>query len=223
MISVIIPAYNAGRFLAEAIDSVLQQDIEVMEIIVVDDGSTDNTGEVAKSRPVKYIFQENGGVASAMNTGIEASTGSYLASIDADDLWTEGKLQRQLQVLDEHAGVDLVFGHVEQFLCPSLEGTLHNLHLPENAKVLPGYSSLCMLIRREAFYRVGLFNTRYNIGDFVEWYAKAEDAGLKSMMLPEVVARRRIHGANIGVLQKSSKYDYLRIIKASLDRRRCAD
>lgn len=223
MISVIIPAYNAGYFLQEAIDSVLRQQSMTLEIIVVDDGSTDNTAAVAKSRKVTYLYQGNGGIAAAMNMGIKAATGEYLASIDADDLWTRDKLSLQLAKLEQNPDIDLVFGHVEQFLCPSLEGVFHNFLLPESARILPGYTSLTMLVRREAFSRVGLFNTEYKIGDFVEWYARAEEAGIKSLMLPEVVARRRIHGANIGIKEKATQHDYLKIIKAALDRRRDAN
>jgi len=223
MISVIIPAYNTARFLGEAIDSVLQQDIESLEIIVVDDGSTDNTQAIATSRNVRCIYQENSGVAAAMNTGINACSGDYIASIDADDQWVAKKLQVQLEALKNNPQVDIVFGHVEQFLCPSLKGKAHTLRIPRDAVILPGYSSLTMFIRREAFFQVGLFDTRYRIGDFIEWYGRAAEIGLNSLMLPEILARRRIHGSNTGVLQKGSQTDYLRILKASLDRRRAAD
>jgi len=219
-VSVVIPAYNAGNYLAEAIESVLAQSEAALEIIVVDDGSTDNTAEVARHHDVHLISQDNQGISGAMNTGVSAATGEFIASLDADDLWLPNKLELQLQALRSQPQLDMVFAHTEQFLCPTLEGTQHKLHIPEELRILPGYSSQSMLIRREPFFRVGLFNTAYKIGDFLEWYSRAQDAGLTSTMLPDILSRRRVHGSNTGVKQKMSQVDYLRILKASLDRRR---
>lgn len=220
LISVVIPAYNAGRFLADAIESVLAQTHRNLEIIVVDDGSTDDTATVARDYDIRYIYQENAGVSGAMNTGFRAASGDYLASNDADDLWLPDKLAVQLEAFREEPVPDIVFAHIEQFICPTLEGTDHGLLLPDNARVVPGYSSQSMLIRRDAFQRVGYFSTAYQVGDFVEWYARAEEAGLRTRLLPGILSRRRIHGSNTGIEKKHSQTDYLRILKASLDRRR---
>jgi glycosyltransferase involved in cell wall biosynthesis len=104
-VSVIIPTYNSARYLAEAVDSVLSQTFSDFEVLVIDDGSTDETETVMRryGPPVRYIQQNNGGVASARNRGIEESRGRYVAFLDADDTWYPHKLQRQLAALDEHA------------------------------------------------------------------------------------------------------------------------
>lgn len=104
-VSVIIPTYNSARFLAEAIDSVLAQSFKDFEILVIDDGSTDETKAVMQrySSPVRYIYQTNGGVAAARNRGIEESRGKYVAFLDADDAWFEHKLETQLDALTKRA------------------------------------------------------------------------------------------------------------------------
>ena len=100
-ISVIIPAYNAGKYLAEAIESVLTQTIPPMEIIVIDDGSTDNTAQVAQqfSDRIRYLRQENAGPAAARNAGIAAACGKWIAFLDSDDRWFPYKLEQQIRTL----------------------------------------------------------------------------------------------------------------------------
>ena len=111
LVSVIMPAYNAEKYIAESILSVLDQSYENWELLVVDDGSTDTTAEIAqhfraKESRVKYIFQPNGRLGKARNTGIKHSSGSFIAFLDSDDLWLPEKLQHQVQaLLDTNANV----------------------------------------------------------------------------------------------------------------------
>src|SRR5262249_16695009 len=101
LVSIIIPPYNSARYLCDAIDSVLAQTFTDFEVLVIDDGSTDET-ESLMSRygpPIRYIRQENRGVARARNRGIEESRGGYVAFLDADDTWFPHKLERQIEAL----------------------------------------------------------------------------------------------------------------------------
>src|ERR1700712_4235268 len=92
-VSVIIPAYNAGKYIGEALDSIMLQTRQADEIIVIDDGSKDDTKDIVKHfTNVNYVYQQNKGTAYALNAGIENSKGTYLAFLDADDLWMPGKL-----------------------------------------------------------------------------------------------------------------------------------
>lgn len=113
-ISVIIPCYQQGRFLAEAIDSVLQQGRDDLEVIVVNDGSTDETDSVARSYGdrIVYIFQENHGLSSARNAGIRAARGQYIAFLDSDDAYLPGTIDKLVAYLDHHPDVGLVCGDV---------------------------------------------------------------------------------------------------------------
>ncbi len=110
-VSVIIPTYNRRAYVQEAIDSVLAQTYTDYEIIVIDDGSTDGTGEALRERygdKIIYEWQENQGLSAARNRGIESSRGQYIALLDSDDLWMPEKLERQVACLSQHPEVAMV-------------------------------------------------------------------------------------------------------------------
>jgi teichuronic acid biosynthesis glycosyltransferase TuaG len=124
-ISVIIPAYNSAKYIAEAIESVLNQTYPVLEVIVVDDGSTDDTAEIVKkiaSRPmtyelrpkIRYFYQDNRGPAAARNRGIREARGNYIAFLDSDDLWLPDKIEKQIVLFDrsDYAMVYCDMSHV---------------------------------------------------------------------------------------------------------------
>lgn len=222
-IAVIVPIYNREAYLAETLASILNQSLPPQEIIVIDDGSTDRGGEIAHSFPsVRYHYQTNQGAASARNWGIQLATGDFFAFLDSDDRWTVDKLKQQWVALTENPSLDMVFGHVRQFYSPDLTGEAREkTKIPR--EVLPGYHVGTMMIRREAFLRVGWFETDLRQGEFISWYLRAIDLGLQSMMLPEVVMERRIHQTNLGRNPNRDRVAYVRIVKATLDRRRAAD
>ena len=110
LVSVIIPVYNAEQFLLETLDSVFAQTYTNVEVIAVDDGSTDRSAEIIKSYPaVKYIRQKNGGVSNARNTGIKASSGDYIAFLDHDDIWLPEKLKIQVKIASRHRESGIFF------------------------------------------------------------------------------------------------------------------
>ena len=207
-VSVVIPAYNAATFLGEAIESVFAQDGPAREVIVVDDGSTDATGAVAASfAEVRVITQANGGIAAARNTGLREASAPFVAFLDADDIWPAGRLAALHAALT--GGVDAVFGKAVQF------GQGREETAPQPA-LLAG----TMLIRREAVARIGDFDEAVKMGEFVDWWARAEEAGVRWRQIPDVVLRRRIHGTNTGIVQAANRVDYARVLRAALERRR---
>jgi len=218
LVSVVIPAYNAVRFLPAAIRSVRAQAHPHIEIIVVDDGSTDGTGDVARSfANVRYVRQANCGIAAARNVGVRLAQGSLLAFLDADDLWTAQKLSLQLNVLREHPEVSFVAGAAEQFFDDGLAG--HKQHFPPTGPTpVPG----TVLVRTADFRRVGPFNESLRIGEFIDWYSRAIALGLREYRISDVVLRRRIHGNNTTLRRRDSTVDYLTVLKAHLDRKRRA-
>jgi len=225
LVSVIIPVYNGERYLAAAITSVLAQTYSPVEVIVVDDGSTDGSADVVRSfgTAVRYETQRHGGSPdAARNHGVELSQGEYLAFLDQDDLWVTNKLELQTAACAADDALDLVFGLVEQFLSPDLPvETAQRMRYPTG--VAPGCILTAMLVSRSAFFRVGSFPTRWQLSGFVDWYARAREISLNEVMLPQTIARRRIHAWNLNIVQGQSKVDYVRAIKASLDRRRRRD
>jgi glycosyltransferase involved in cell wall biosynthesis len=219
--SVIVPVYNCQQYLAQAIASILAQTYQPLEIIVVDDGSTDKSGEIAQSfaSAVIYCHLEHGGGAKALNHGISLARGEYLAFLDADDLWMADKLSLQMKTFLDNPQLEAVFGHIRQFKSPELdESSQTKLTIP--VEVSPAYHKDTLLITRQALYRVGLFNPQIQMGDFIDWYLRACEQNLKSLMLPDILAERRLHKNNMGIREKSSRIEYVRMLKASLDRRR---
>lgn len=126
LISVIVPCYNYGHFVGDALDSVLAQTFENWECIVVDDGSTDKTKEVvtryeSKDSRIKYIYQRNRGLAASRNLGISLSKGAYIQFLDADDQIESRKLEFQSNVLEDAVDIDIVYGSVRFFETASME------------------------------------------------------------------------------------------------------
>jgi len=221
LISVIIPVYNGEKYLAEAIESVLAQDKYKMEIIIVDDGSTDGTAAVARrfAGQVRYLYQSNRGVSGARNGGLEIAEGSIFAFLDSDDLWTKDKISLQMEALESDTALDMVFGYVRQFFSPDLDEIMkQKIVCPQEN--MPGYHPGAMLVRRNAFLDVGLFDEKLGAGEFLDWYYRAQGKKYRSLLIPQVVMKRRIHAANRGILVRDVRPDYLRVLKAALDRRR---
>lgn len=218
-ISVIIPVYNNAEYIGQAIESVLSQSYPVQEIIVIDDGSIDNSFAAAMeyAPQVRCFRQENSGPASARNLGVTKTTGDLYAFLDADDLWTNEKLLHQVQILQADSHIDMVFGCVEEFVQQTNSVEAVPGYIPRKTDgIVPG----TMLIRRRSFESVGLFSTSWQVGEFIDWYGRALDNGMKQIILDEIVLRRRVHDTNLTRLVKLPAHDYLSILKTRLDRQR---
>lgn len=203
-VSVVIPAYNAAAFLAEAVASALGQSRPPLEVIVIDDGSTDGSPAIARGvgSRVRVISQENRGAAAARNRGIEAASGEWIAFLDADDLWVPTKLEEQLAFLESHAECAAVYAQMVNFSAdrgtaglpqPDVvhSGWLFDRLLVENFVPLPS-----LVVSAEALRLVGGFD---------DSLATAEDTNLLLRLalrhqiggLARPLLRRRLHGSNL--------------------------
>ncbi len=218
-ISVIIPVYNGARYLAEAVGSVLAQTYLPDEIIVVDDGSTDESAAVARKYTprIRLAQQPNLGAAAARNRGVELAQGALLAFLDADDLWLPDKLERQVAALAAAPYPDMVFGQVEQFCSSDLA---EETRFADVDRVMTGLHVGAMLIRTVTFKSVGLFRTDVRVGEFVDWYSRAVEAGVRGLVLPDLVMRRRLHADNLMRHTQNAAEEYLAILRDTLRRRR---
>jgi glycosyltransferase involved in cell wall biosynthesis len=220
-VSVVIPVFNGERYLAEAIETALAQDGTSVDIIVVDDGSTDRSVEIATGfgAPVRVICQAHAGLAAARNTGTEQVESEFLAFLDADDLWLPGKLIHQLAVLRDDPAVSVVFGHVEQFISPDLTPA-EQAQLWCDPRPMPGFIPSTLLMRSASLAITGRWDTSLVLGEFIDWHARARDAGLVERLHPATLARRRLHRSNMGIRHRDARSDYARVVKSVLDRRR---
>ena len=217
-VSVIIPTYNRIRLLGEAIESVLAQGIESLEIIVADDGSTDGTGAwlVEKYPQVRCLALPHAGVSTARNHGVEAAQGKWIAFLDSDDCWTSNKLKTQLGFAETMVEPTLIFGHYIEF--SDFEGDRPS---GGNRKI-PGYCAGTVLMLKDSFLRTGGFDPGLSVGEFVDWYDRAKEADIASILLPDVLLRRRVHSGNTVAPAGAPSKKYTEAIKAVLERRRKA-
>lgn len=222
-ISVLIAVRDGERYLAAAIESVLGGTVEPDEVLVIDDGSSDGSAAVAAGfgPPVRCLPGEPLGLAGALNRGVAVCRGELIAFLDADDLWTADKLELQLELLGREPGLEAAFGAVVEFATPELSAEQRaEVRIQEE----PVQAQLrgAMLARRTLLERVGPFQESLGVGDFVEWGARAQDAGMRSAYVGEVVLRRRIHTANWGRLATAPGLDYVRVVRGIMERRRGA-
>jgi glycosyltransferase involved in cell wall biosynthesis len=219
LVSVIIPVYNGAQFLGEAISSVLAQTYRPFEVIVINDGSTDESARVAKQFPVRYSFQPHSGGGAARNHGIALTHGAFIAFLDADDLWVPEKLAWQYEAFLAQSKLEAVFGQEKRFT--SLDGDNTTASVRFESPHVNGWLPSAMLIRRTAFMRVGLYATNWRAAESVEWFVRAQEAMLESLTLPQVVLHRRVHANNLTVRKRETlNREYAEIIKMALDRRR---
>jgi len=218
LISVIIPAYNAEKYLEEAIRSVLAQSYQPLEIIVVNDGSEDGTAAIAQSfgDPVRLSNQPTGGPANARNHGTRLAHGDLYAFLDADDFWSPEKLTLQVNALRANPTLEAAFGYVQNFL-----ETGNPTQPKKMLATFPGLVSGTMLIYKTALERIGGFASEMRVGDAIEFYIRARERGLQETMLPDTVLYRRIHTENQGLRHKNEQRTaYTHTLKAALDRKR---
>lgn len=215
LISVLIPTYNYGKFIGKCIDSVLKQTYKNIEIIVVDDGSTDNTKDVVSKFPkVKYYWQDNKGVSVARNKLLKAAKGEYIAFIDADDYWAETKLEKQLEYLKEHTDKDMVFSICRNFFENEKIEKNRKAQLIAERDFLAGIPSA--LIKKEIFAKYGYFKENMKYAEDSEWLMRIRLSGVKSGRIDEVLYYRRIHGDNITITQNPMNNETHKMLVAKL-------
>jgi glycosyltransferase involved in cell wall biosynthesis len=223
-VSCIIPVFNGERFLSEAVESVFAQQGSPLEIIVVDDGSTDGTKQVAErfGSMVTYVHQANAGPASARNRGIERASGELIAFLDSDDLWHPEKTMIQLQRFSARPQLAVCTAHMQNFWSAEVEHEMATLQDGRLTQVQPNLGS-SFLARRSVFDAVGLLDTAFKHRDIQELILRATDHGLVAETLPDVLVKRRIHDANISRHRSDAgDQELIAIARARLARRRKA-
>src|SRR4051812_4773230 len=219
-VSVIVPVFNCERYLGYALDSIFEQGYSALEVVVVDDGSTDSSADVAGSYPVRLVRVAHGGIARARNAGVSAATGELITFLDADDVWTPGNLRRRVDRLLERPELDAVLGRMDLFIEPGTPRPpwYRSAWEAESQNALLGG----LLAWRRVFDRVGGFDPAYEIGEDTDWLARFKDTELVAEHIPDVVMRYRYHMTNTTYRRELIGPNLARILKASLDRQRAA-
>jgi glycosyltransferase involved in cell wall biosynthesis len=219
-ISVIIPVYNGEAFLPQAITSVRGQDYSPLEIIVIDDGSTDGTPDLVKDLggDIRYIYQEHRGPAAARNTGIKTANGELIAFLDVDDLWPPDKLASQVPYLVADDDLQVVLGRTQIVFLPGAERKAFRFESPDND--IMGIFLGCGLYRRSAFTKVGLFDESLRYAEDHDWFFRARECGLVMRSLKKITLIYRLHPGNMTLGKKMEEMGFLRVLKRSLERRR---
>jgi glycosyltransferase involved in cell wall biosynthesis len=222
-VSCIVPVFNGERYLQEALESILSQTYRPLEIVVVDDGSTDGSPAIAKAfgERVRYVRQPNAGPSSARNLGLSVVTGQFVAFLDADDLWHPEKLARQIARFAAQPEFDLCITYARNFWTPELLEQPARRHDDPREEGVPGYFTSALLARRALFDRVGPFNPLLMYSDDTEWFLRVADHGAVLELLPEVLTYHRMHHTNMSHQRGADcRHEYLLLLKQSLDRRR---
>ncbi|MDI6820688.1 MAG: glycosyltransferase [Patescibacteria group bacterium] len=236
-VSVIIPTYNFSQYIGEAIDSVLNQTYKNIEIIVIDDGSTDNIhvvlGKYIKNGQIKYFYQENRGPGVARNLGIKNSFGDFIAFLDADDVWRSDKLEKQMKLF-ENPKVGLVYSDMEFFG--------NNFHFKKYSEMTKRFYQgeammelikrnfipvSSVILRRGVFDRTDYFTEDFKnlaiIEDYELWLRVAKIFEID--FIPDALVRYRIHGAQMSHGRarnyRSLAFLYKKLLKDSSFPRSC--
>ncbi len=219
LVSVIVPAHNAERYLDEALDSALTQDHGAVEVIVVDDGSSDRTAEITRRRAgVELVQRAQGGPAAARNTGLAVAAGEFFTILDADDVWPTDRLSLQLAELECHPEQGIVLGLAEVFLSPGEPRPAHDPGFAAGEQVA-GHAAT-MLARREVLELVGGFDESLRVSEDIDWLARAKDAGVRAGRIDRTLLYYRIHARNTSRQTQANHAATLRVMRASVHRMR---
>ena len=224
LVSVVVPFHDAGRFLEEAVESVLRQTYRPIELILVDDASTDDGGNLARALAARHPdirllrMPENAGPAAARNRGLAEAHGEYITFLDADDVMVNGRLALQADHLARHPEVDIVLGAEE----PIIEADAPRDLLRRRRSRGDGvhYYPMSMIFRRSALERVGGFDPSFAVAEDLDWLFRAAAAGLVVGTIEEVLTRHRLHAGNLSYQTAEIQRSMLRSLRSRLRERR---
>jgi glycosyltransferase involved in cell wall biosynthesis len=220
LVSIVIPVYNAAAFLAETLESVFAQDHRAIEVILVDDGSTDRSLAIARgwAPSLRVLHQANAGPAAARNRGIELARGDYLAFIDADDRWPQGRLARQLAILKERPELDMVMGLVEVEYPDQAPRSAARFRAA--GAHIAFFSFGAGLFRRRLFDRVGLLSEALRNTEDADWFMRAREIGASWLLENDLALIYRRHGANMTEHLPLAKSEVFRVLARATARHR---
>ena len=226
-VSVIIAVKNGARYLATTLETVLDtQTHPPLEVLVIDDQSDDGTPEIARSlvsRGVRFVANPaHLGIADSRNLGVQLAHGELLAFTSHDDLWEPDKLRLQATFMRDHPEILFCLAHVRSFVDPGQEPP-SGFPRDRIGVSVPGYLIETLVARREAFTRVGRFDSALKQADDTDWYARAQDLGVPMAILPDCLVHKRLHATSTTyhpARANQSRRELLEVIRRSVERKR---
>ena len=219
LVSVIIPVYNGQDFIKDSVEHILAQNYPALEIIIVDDGSTDRTAEIIDdlSTDIRYFRQKNEGPASARNRGIRDASADLLVFLDVDDLWPENNLHLLVDEMLSEPDAEVIRGYAQITEHNPLTGEYDFVGNPKEA--FPDYIGAA-IYRKSIFNKVGLFDTSLTFGEDTDWFNRANELESNIMRLEHMTLLVRRHGNNMTYGKDMVELGTLRVFKKSMDRER---
>jgi glycosyltransferase involved in cell wall biosynthesis len=224
-VSVVMPVFNGAQFIAEAIESILGQTLLPGELIVVDDGSVDESAALVQeitttaTLPIRYTYQSNQGAGAARNCGIGMAAGSLIAFLDQDDVWSPDKLAHQTALLHQNPEAGYATACVEFFLEPGI--TPPAWVRPERLQgPQPSFLPSCLVVRKATFARIGCFDPALRISNDTDWVARAKEAGVIPVVAQAALVRHRIHAGNHSRFVGDVHQDLHSMVRKALLRKR---
>ena len=226
-VSIIIPTYNRANYLLEALDSIFQQTFKDYEIIIIDDGSTDDTQKTLRKAieagKVHYVFQENQGESAARNHGIRLAGGEYIAFLDSDDLFTPSKLEKQVAFLDSHPKIAFVHSWFSKFDDAGNHlGTRDTSRFSGNVypEILIEWSVLmavpCVMVRAEVLADIGEFDIKLRWGPDLDMWRRITQK-YQIGVIPEVLSKVRVHPGGVSVDKAAAVPSFERYLQKAFD------
>ena len=219
-VSVILIVRNGERFIGEALDSVHAQTLPPAEVLVIDGHSTDGTVAIARRYEGVIVIQQSGkGIANAYNEGVSRSRCELVAFVSHDDRWLPDKLERQVAALSAQPEALLSFTHVQHVLAEGASPP-PGFRTAMLERPVPGFIMETLVARREVFARVGPFDPSFAVGEDTDWFARARDANVPSVLLPETLVIKRAHDSNASLNHGNINTLLLKALRQSIARKR---
>ena len=214
-IDIILPVYNGEAFIASSIESVLNQTYENWQLIIVNDGSIDETGVILKGfhekdSRIRVLNQANQGIVQSLNRALKLCSADYISFLDFDDLWENQKLDIQLRFLIENPDINCVFTHMQEF-----NDDHRNTKFGARSRNMKGWARSGFMGRSFLFEAYGLFDPNHLTGEFVEWMSRLLRSNEAIHTLPDVLVRRRVHSSNYS--QTMDRKAFLAILKDHIE------
>lgn len=214
LLSIIVPVYNSELFIEETLNKIYLQNYSNVELIIIDDGSTDNTAAIIKKKfpEANYHFQENQGHASAKNKGLELCNGEFIIFLDSDDYWEQNSLHSLSEFLLQNPNILIVEGKIREFITQNNE-----IQFISDAYYMSSFGT--SMFRKEVFDSVGFFDERLICATDIDWFIRAWENNIEKRRIDKIILNYRKHANSLTAVNiDKQQYYVLLMYKFKMER-----